>query len=639
MNPTKYVIILFFSLTIISCSDDSSTSDSSSSGSGSVIAEVTVVTSPSNSSSPNYTFSSTKAGTITYGGSCSSSTTSAASGTNTITLTSLSDGTYSNCTILVTDSDGNVSNTLSITSFSVDATTPYVISTSPENSATSVSENDNISITFSEEVDNSSVTTNSSGTGCTGTFQVSSDNFSTCIQMSSSPLSSNSGLTFSVDPSSSLFFSTTYKIKVTTEVEDINGNNMTSDNLTADGFTTKNWTKQLGSSSNDEGLGVTVDSSDNIYVTGFTEGALDNNTNNGDKDIFLVKYNSVGVHQWTQQLGSSSYDSGIGVTVDSSDNIYITGKTLGGLDNNTSSGNSDIFLSKYNSSGSYQWTQQLGTASSEIGYGVTVDSSNNIYVTGYTVGDIDNNTSSGSKDHFLVKYNSSGSYQWTQQLGTSLEDYGLGVELDSSDNIYVTGYTSGGLDNNSNSGSRDYFLAKYNSSGAYQWTQQNGTSFGDYGRGVTIDSSDNVYVTGQTAGGLDNNTNSGSIDLFLVKYDSSGNRKWSQQLGTSSSEIGYGVIADSSNNIYVSGYTLGGLDGNTNSGSADFFLVKYNSSGSKQWTRQLGSSSYDSGFGITADSSDNIYVTGKTSGSFDNKTNSGNSDIFLIKYNSSGVKQ
>ena len=245
---------------------------------------------------------------------------------------------------------------------------------------------------------------------------------------------------------------------------------------------------------------------------------------------------------------------------------------------------------------------------------MTVDSSNNIYVTGYTVGGLDNNTNSGSKDHFLVKYNSSGTYQWTRQLGSSLEDYGLGVTLDSSDNLYVTGYTSGGLDNNTNSGSRDYFLVKYNSSGIYQWTQQTGTSSGDNGKGVTVDSSDNIYVTGQTAGGLDNNTNSGSIDIFLVKYNSSGSKQWTQQLGTSSSEIGYGVTVDSSNNIYVTGYTLGGLDWNTNSGSTDIFLVKYNSSGSKQWTKQLGTSSSDYGYGVSVDSSDNIYLTGHTAG-------------------------
>ena len=98
-----------------------------------VIAEVTAVTTPTNDTTPDYTFSTDEAGTITYGGSCSSSTTSATTGVfpgsiylNTITLDSLSDGTYSNCTITVTDSEGNLSNTLTIPSFIVDSTAPVI---------------------------------------------------------------------------------------------------------------------------------------------------------------------------------------------------------------------------------------------------------------------------------------------------------------------------------------------------------------------------------------------------------------------------------------------------------------------------------------------------------------------------------
>jgi len=114
---------------------------------------------------------------------------------------------------------------------------------------------------------------------------------------------------------------------------------------------------------------------------------------------------------------------------------------------------------------------------------------------------------------------------------------------------------------------------------------------------------------------------------------------WTKQLGTSSSDGGSGVTTDSSGNVYVTGYTLGGLDGNTNSGSYDMFLVKYNSSGTKQWTKQLGSSGWDWGNGVTTDSSGNIYVTGYTNGGLDGNTNSGSYDIFIVKYNSSGIKQ
>jgi len=161
----------------------------------------------------------------------------------------------------------------------------------------------------------------------------------------------------------------------------------------------------------------------------------------------------------------------------------------------------------------------------------------------------------------------------------------------------------------------------------------------DEGNGVSTDSSGNIYVTGYTYGGLDGNTNSGEWDIFLVKYNSSGTKQWTKQLGTSSSDSGNGVTTDSSGNIYVTGYTRGGLDGNTNSGSYDIFLVKYNSSGTKQWTKQLGTSSGDYGNDVTTDSSDNVYVTGSTGGGLDGNTSSGNQDIFLVKYNSSGTKQ
>ncbi len=412
-----------------------------------------------------------------------------------------------------------------------------------------------------------------------------------------------------------------------------------------DNTTTTTWTtKQLGTSSGDMGFGITTDSSGNIYVTGWTGGGLDGNTNSGGDDIFLVKYNSSGTKQWTKQIGTPSSEYGEDVTTDSSGNIYVTGYTEGELDGNTNSGGPDIFLVKYNSSGTKQWTKQLGTSSDEWGSGVTTDSSGNIYVTGSTKGGLDGNTKSGITDIFLVKYNSSGTKQWTKQLGTSSGDYGQDVTTDSSDNIYVTGSTGGGLDGNTSSGSNDIFLVKYNSSGTKQWTKQLGTSSSDGGIGVTSDSSDNIYVTGYTGGGLDGNTSSGSNDIVLVKYNSSGTKQWTKQLGTSSSEGGSGVTTDSSGNIYVTGTTGGGLDGNTSSSTNsspdfDIFLVKYNSSGTKQWTKQLGTSSIDTGNGVSTDSSGNIYVTGYTQGDLDGNTSSGSNDIFLVKYDSSGIKQ
>ena len=133
-------------------------------------------------------------------------------------------------------------------------------------------------------------------------------------------------------------------------------------------------------------------------------------------------------------------------------------------------------------------------------------------------------------------------------------------------------------------------MIKYNSSGTKQWTKQLGSSVRDSANGITIDSSGNIYVTGMTFGGLDWNTSAGANDLFVIKYNSSGTRQWTKQLGSASTDAANGVATDSSGNVYVAGVTYGGLDGNSK-GNSDLFVVKYNSSGTKQWTKQLGSSS------------------------------------------------
>ncbi len=405
---------------------------------------------------------------------------------------------------------------------------------------------------------------------------------------------------------------------------------------------TTHYTKQLGTASQDYGSGDAVDSSGNTYVAGATRGDFDGNTSAGLYDGFLVKYNSAGAKQWTRQLGTASNDYATGVAVDASGNAYVTGYTYGGLDGNTNAGSSDIFLVKYNSAGVKQWTRQMGTTGPDESYGVAVDTSGNAYITGYTQDSLDGNTFAGSDDMFLVKYDSAGTKQWTRQLGTTAGETGYAVAVDSSGNVYVTGRTGGDLDGIINTGTMNVFLVKYNSAGIKQWARvvdSLNTYESAEGKGVAVDTSGNIYVTGDTDGGLDGNINVGSYDMFLVKYNASGIKQWSRQTGTTTSDIGTGVAVDTSGNAYVTGYTAGGLDGNTNVGSNDMFLMKYDSVGTKQWTRQLGTTAGDLGRGVAVDSSGNAYVTGDTGGGLDGNTSAGSNDMFLVKYNANGVIQ
>ena len=307
-----------------------------------------------------------------------------------------------------------------------------------------------------------------------------------------------------------------------------------SDDSSSDGST---GTYQLAT--NDYANGVATDSSGNVYVTGGTKGGLDGNTSAGNTDLFVVKYNSSGTKEWTKQLGSSGRDSANGITIDSSGNVYVTGVTFGGLDWNTSAGANDLFVVKYNSSGTKQWTEQLGSESTDTANGVATDSSGNVYLEGVTYGRLNGISNSGRTDVFVIKFNSSGTRQWTKPLGTAQNDLANGVSIDSSGNFYVAGVTYKDLDGNTRAGSADLFVAKYNSSGTKQWTKHLGTSGRDHARGVATDSSGNVFVAGDTYGGLDGNTNAGYNDLFVVKYNSSGTKQWTKQLGSSSQNYYY----------------------------------------------------------------------------------------------------
>ena len=113
-------------------------------------------------------------------------------------------------------------------------------------------------------------------------------------------------------------------------------------------------------------------------------------------------------------------------------------------------------------------------------------------------------------------------------------------------------------------------------------TKQFGTSSPDHAYGISTDIGGNVYVTGHTNGSLDGNTNAGSSDLFVVKYDSGGIKQWTQQLGSAEEDFGIGITLDSSGDVYATGFTGGGLDGNANAGNNDFFVVKYDTDGNKQ---------------------------------------------------------
>jgi hypothetical protein len=375
-----------------------------------------------------------------------------------------------------------------------------------------------------------------------------------------------------------------------------------------------------------------------VYAVGYTEGSLNGQPHSGFADIAIVKFNSSKGREWTRQQGTSTPDKAYAAATDASGNVYAAGSTYGGLDGNINQGFDDAVLVKYSPEGVKLWSQQIGTSENDYAYGAATDTEGNAYITGHTEGGIDGNAYSGDSDMFLVKYDSSGARLWSAQLGSPAYDDGRAAATDASGNVYVAGFTWGYLDGGSLSGAADIFVVKYSSAGLKLWSRQFGSGAIDIAQSIAVDSAGNVYVSGHTEGNLDGIPNAGKADAFIIKYDSSGARLWSRLLGTAAEDMARGVAIDASGNVYVAGYTFGGLDGNTNAGAADVFLSRFASDGSKLWTAQIGSAGYDFCYAVAVDGEGFIFPVGATNGDLDGKANEGLFDIFILKYDSNKLK-
>ncbi|MBU1382334.1 SBBP repeat-containing protein, partial [Myxococcota bacterium] len=218
---------------------------------------------------------------------------------------------------------------------------------------------------------------------------------------------------------------------------------------------------------------------------------------------------------------------------------------------------------------------QYGSGSDDEVARVIRASDGNLILVGTTSGNMDGQTNSGGTDIFVKKINPEGTPLWTVLLGGEGNDSGRGVAQDSSGNIIVTGYSSGSFNGYATAGHDDLLVASLDSAGAINWGLLSGTPVGDYGEAVTVDSDGNIYVAGYTYGDLDGETNAGGIDVFMVKYSSGGVRQWTALHGTPQNDYPTSVRSDSIGNTFVSGYTFG-IMGQDHFGGTDAILMKIN---------------------------------------------------------------
>jgi hypothetical protein len=295
-----------------------------------------------------------------------------------------------------------------------------------------------------------------------------------------------------------------------------------------------------------------------------------------------------------------------------------------------------------------EWATYYGGAATEDGYGVTTDPSGNVYMTGYSLSPT-NIATSGSyqsvfiggilsaTDVYLVKFDSTGVRQWATYYGDWGTDNSTCITSDPLGNVYIAGNTSSlngiaspGSFQVFNGGATDAFLAKFSPSGNLVWsTFYGGTSpagivNSDYAYAVKCDDSGNVYMAGQT-NSTDNIATAGSYqpvlsglaDAYVVKFDSTGARQWGTYLGGTGFDQARALNLDSSGNIYVAGGTQSpngiastGSAQTTLGGNSDGFLIKLNNEGAYQWGTYFGGTDYDGIGGVTCDEEQNIYISG-----------------------------
>jgi len=284
-----------------------------------------------------------------------------------------------------------------------------------------------------------------------------------------------------------------------------------------------------------------------------------------------------------------------------------------------SGGDYDYVTVKYDPDKTKLWVARYdGPANSyDSVRAIAIDSDDSVYVTGYSEG------AGGGYDYATVKYDPGGNELWVARYNGpgNHHDYARAITIDGTDNVYVTG------ESKNSEGDLDYTTIKYDLNGNELWPEPvryNGPgNHHDYARAIAIDSADNAYVTGYSKGSAGTD-----LDYATIKYGPGGSEIWVARYNGLGNGLDYAraIAIDSADNVYVTGYSKGP------DGDFDYATIKYGPGGNELWVaRYDGTGNYDDcAYAIAIDSNDNIYVTGES------KNPDGNLDYATIKYEANG---
>jgi len=401
--------------------------------------------------------------------------------------------------------------------------------------------------------------------------------------------------------------------------------------------------RQFGTPARDFGTAVSRDGVGNVLVTGQTEGDITGVTEfgAGSRDAFVVKYDAGGTRLWTRQLGTAAFDSGNAVGADGAGNVYVAGSTSGTLpDAQTfNAGGFDAFLAKYAADGTRLWVRLLGTAADEAPHAVAVDADGNAYLAGQTGGTLpgSTDTNAGSGDSFVAKYDSTGAVVWVRQFGSAASDGAAGLVRDETGALLVVGSTEGTMPGTTDSaaGGSDAFLMKLGASGAVTWVRQLGSAATDNGYALAVDGTGDIVMTGRAGGALPGG-GVGAIGMFVARFDGAGAVEWVRQTASTVADDGRAVAIDAAGLAYVAGSWVGNYPLNDPfvPSSRNLFVAVYSVAGTRLWIDRLGTDGEDDAYGLVLGGGGVGYVAGSASGLLPGAPGSylGNEDVYLAQY-------
>ena len=385
---------------------------------------------------------------------------------------------------------------------------------------------------------------------------------------------------------------------------------------------------------------------------------------------------------WARSLSGEGSETAEGVAVDRDSFLYMTGSYSDGIDldpgpDTDSRSGEGTYLVKIGQDGDYRWGRTWGESGNDVErHKVAVSDNGDVYVSGcfYGIVDffpgpgIDNGGSEYGDNAYLSKFDSYGNFLWVRTWGDDGYAWCNDVAVDGVGNIYVAGGYNGfvdfdpgpGVDEHSDFWICDVFLSKFTPDGDFQWAVTWGGVDGVECVSVVVDANNDIFVTGNFGKtvdfdpglGVSKITSLGQQDIFLCRFNSSGEFIWARGWGGGYADFGNAVTVDTSGNVFVTGSFEQSVDFDPGPGvdmhwaidKEDVFLSKFTSEGDFVWAATWGGEESDWVEGIAADSKDNIYITGIFNGRVDFDPGAGAEERytpdtdsgFLSKFDSSG---